>query len=161
MKFSLSEDESFLTDPINKWIINEIDNLNKKRRGVHKKDKQRLHFRVVKKSLYSVVGENRYGIIKEVGATNSKVLAEYICLNSNINGHHTLMKKYFKLLDASLPMGSPSNLDYNFDIEEAKVSEPSVANADDILDEVFDSFVSKNFGDEAKARLPARKWIKK
>jgi hypothetical protein len=72
MKFSLSEDESFLTDPINKWIINEIDNLNKKRRCVHKKDKQRLHFRVVKKSLYSVVGENRYGIIKEVGATNSK-----------------------------------------------------------------------------------------
>ena len=115
----------------------------------------------MKKSLYSVVGENRHGIIKEVGATNSKVLAEYICLNSNINGHHTLMKKYFKLLDASLPMGSQSNVDGNFDIEEAKVSEPSDANVDDILDEVFDSFVSKNFGDEAKARLLARKWIKK
>ena len=70
------------------------------------------------------------------------------------------MKKYFTLLDASLSVDVTSNMNNDLEVKQGEIIKTSVATVDDILDEVFDSFVSKNFGDEAKARLPARKWIK-
>lgn len=81
---------------IPKNIVSSIEELNKKRSGIHKKDKDKFLYSLkTDGTLFTLLGENRFGHITTIGVTKHEKLAKYFCQHCNINGHDKLMKQYF------------------------------------------------------------------
>ena len=97
--------KEFESITINSNVHNLISELNRKRKFVHKMDKDRYNFLIEKyDNKFFVVGINRFGHREEIGSTSNKNLAKYICEMCNINGHFQLMRKYFKMFDLDDPV---------------------------------------------------------